>query len=84
MEPQLLLAPGQGASHFDAVTSENSRGFNHSDTETSATNTGTSIRGPITPARACWEVTPQMLMQTAIASSKLLPAAVNARAAVRG
>jgi hypothetical protein len=68
----------------DGEESANSRGFNHSDTYTSATSTGTSIRGPITPAKACWEVTPQMLMHTAIASSKLLPAAVKARAQVRG
>ena len=68
----------------DGEESANSRAFNHSDTYTSATSTGTSIRGPITPAKARWEVTPQMLMHTAIASSELLPAAVKARAQVRG
>ena len=44
---------------------------------------GTSMSGPITPARACWELAPQTLMLTAIASSKLLPAAVKARVVVR-
>ena len=55
---------------------------NARDTTTRLTSTGTSIKGPITPARACLEATPQRLMHTAIASSKLLPAAVKARAEV--
>ncbi len=44
--------------------------------DTRETISSTSIRGPITPARACWEVTPQRLMHTAIASSKLTPRGV--------
>ena len=43
----------------------------------SPTSTGTSIRGPTTPARAWPEVTPKVPMATAMANSKLLPAAVN-------
>ena len=32
--------------------------------------TAPQIRGPIMPARACWEVTPQMLMLTAMGNSR--------------
>lgn len=35
------------------------RRLSHSDTYTSATSTGTSIKGPITPARAWRELTPR-------------------------
>ncbi len=55
-----------------------------SDRWTRATSAGTSMRGPITPARACPDVTPQTPMRTAMASSKLLPPAVKARVAVYG
>ena len=41
--------------------------------------TGTSTRGPITAAKACAEPSPNTATATAIASSKLLEAAVNAR-----
>jgi hypothetical protein len=54
----------------------------HNDPYTSATSTGTSISGPITPASAWRELTPHTLMLTAMASSKLLPAAVKASVAV--
>lgn len=54
------------------------------DTYTRATSTGTSIRGPTTPARAWPEAAPQVAIATAMASSKLLPAAVNASVVVRG
>ncbi len=41
------------------------------------------MSGPTTPERAWPEVTPKVAMATAIASSKLLPAVVKARVAVR-
>ena len=40
------------------------------------------MSGPTTPARAWPEVTPKVPMATAMASSKLLPAAVNASVVV--
>ena len=43
---------------------------------------GTSTSGPITPANACPEFNPKTAIATAIANSKLFPAAVNATAAV--
>jgi hypothetical protein len=46
------------------------------------TRTGTSMRGPTTPARAWPEVTPKVPIATAMASSKLLPAAVKLSVAV--
>jgi len=48
------------------------------DTETNPTMPGTSIKGPITAAKACPELIPKPATATAIASSKLLLAAVNA------
>ncbi len=42
---------------------------------------GTSTKGPITPAKACPEFNPNTAIATAIANSKLLPAAVNEMAA---
>lgn len=41
-------------------------------------NTGTSIRGPITAANASPEFIPKTAIETAMASSKLFPVAVNA------
>jgi hypothetical protein len=41
------------------------------------------MSGPTTPARACPDVTPNVAIATAMASSKLLPAAVNASVVVR-
>ena len=41
------------------------------------------MSGPTTPARACPLVTPKVPMHTAIASSKLFPAAVKASVVVR-
>ena len=49
----------------------------HSETFTSAINAGTSTRGPITVAKATGEAIPKTATATAIASSKLLEAAVN-------
>jgi len=54
------------------------------DTYTSVTSAGTSISGPTTPASAWPELMPNVPIATAIASSKLLPAAVKARVAVFG
>jgi hypothetical protein len=44
---------------------------------TSKISAGTSISGPITPANACPELIPKTPTATAMASSKLLPVAVN-------
>lgn len=44
---------------------------------TNRINAGTSINGPITPAKACPELIPNTPTATAIANSKLLPVAVN-------
>ena len=55
----------------------------HSATYTRPTRAGTSISGPTTPASAWPEVAPNTPMATAMASSKLLPAAVNASVVVR-
>lgn len=46
--------------------------------------TGTSMRGPTTPARAWPEVAPRVATATVMASSKLFPAAVNASVVARG
>ena len=48
----------------------------------SAINAGTSTKGPMTPANACPELSPKTAIATAIANSKLLPAAVKATEAV--
>ena len=60
------------------------RCFSRSATFTRMIRTGTSIRGPMTAANATGEPMPNAATATAIASSKLLPAAVNAIAVVRG
>lgn len=49
----------------------------YSATFTRAISTGTSTRGPITATKASPELRPNTAMATAIASSKLLDAAVN-------
>lgn len=49
-----------------------------------SSRTGTSTKGPITVAKATGEARPNVAMATAIASSKLLPAAVKAMAVLRG
>ena len=51
-------------------------------TFTSPINTGTSTKGPITAAKAAPELIPKTDIATAIASSKLLLAAVKERVAV--
>src|SRR5690606_26060729 len=55
----------------------------HRLTYTRPTRTGTSMSGPTTPASAWPLVTPKVAIATAMASSKLLPAAVNASVVVR-
>ena len=47
-------------------------------TFTKPISAGTSTKGPITPAKACPLLIPKTPIATAIASSKLLPAAVKA------
>jgi len=56
--------------------------FIHNETFTNIINTGTSTKGPITPANACPEFNPKTAIETAIANSKLFPAAVKATDAV--
>ena len=51
-------------------------------TFTSAIRTGTSTSGPITAVKATPDSIPKTATATAIASSKLLPAAVKAMVAV--
>ena len=55
--------------------------LNQSETFTSEIRTGTSTNGPITVANATGDAIPKTAMATAIASSKLLEAAVNEREA---
>src|SRR5690554_4469516 len=55
---------------------------NHSATVTSPMSTGTSTSGPTTAANATPEPSPNTVTATARANSKLLLAAVNARAVV--
>src|SRR5690606_36044080 len=56
----------------------------HNATCTKAISTGTSTKGPMTVAKATGEASPNAAMPTAMASSKLLLAAVKASAVVRG
>jgi hypothetical protein len=51
--------------------------FSQNETFTSEIRTGTSTSGPITVANAAGDAMPKTAMATAIASSKLLDAAVN-------
>lgn len=62
----------------------NHQRFNHSATVTRLISTGTSTSGPMTVAKATGEASPKAAMATAMASSKLLLAAVKAMAVVRG
>src|SRR5690606_3991219 len=64
--------------------SGNQRRPNQKATLTSKISTGTSTSGPMTAAKATGEASPDAAIATAIASSKLLPAAVKATAVVRG
>src|SRR3546814_4656421 len=63
---------------FAGVEAGNQRRPNQKATLTSRMRTGTSTSGPITAAKATGEARPKAAMATAIASSKLLPAAVKA------
>ena len=56
--------------------------FSHSETCTSRISAGTSTSGPITAAKAAPEFSPKTATATAMASSKLLLAAVNESVAV--
>ncbi|MNJ00906.1 hypothetical protein D3C73_1603650 [compost metagenome] len=58
--------------------------MSHKATPTSEISTGTSTKGPMTVANATGEARPKVAMATAMASSKLLLAAVKASAVVRG
>lgn len=68
--------PGTG------LTSPKKRRWKESATLTNAIMTGTSTRGPMTAANAAPELIPKTATATAIASSKLLLAAVNDSVAV--
>ena len=54
--------------------------LNQKATLTRLIKTGTSTRGPITPTNASPEFIPKIAIETAIANSKLLLAAVNDKA----
>ena len=56
--------------------------FNQNATFTKIINAGTSTKGPITPAKACPLLIPNTPIETAMANSKLLPAAVKDNATV--
>src|SRR3546814_15907106 len=62
----------------------NQRRPNQKATFTSRISTGTSTSGPMTAAKATGEASAKAAMATAMVSSKLLTAAVNATAVVRG
>jgi len=55
---------------------------NQKATLTKIIKAGTSINGPITPAKACPLLIPKTPIETAIANSKLFPEAVNDKATV--
>lgn len=55
------------------------RCFNLKAALTNMINAGTSTRGPTTPVNASGELSPNVAMATAMANSKLFPAAVNAK-----
>ena len=59
------------------IYSQAHRFLHHLMTYTKATKTGTSIKGPTVAANASWLPAPYTATTTAIASSKLLLAAVN-------
>ena len=69
------VAGGASAYHFRLIQSA---------TLTRLISTGTSTSGPITVANATCEPIPKTATATAMASSKLLDAAVNERVAERG
>ena len=62
--------------NYSSTLSVKKRFLNHSDTVTSPIITGTSTSGPMTAAKAAPELMPYTATATAIASSKLLLAAV--------
>src|SRR3546814_1345771 len=68
----------------EGVLAGNQRRPRPNATPTRRMRTGTSTRGPMTAAKATGEARPKAAIATAIASSKLLPAAVKATAVVRG
>ena len=56
--------------------------LNQKETRTKRIRAGTSTKGPITPTKACPELSPKTPIATAMANSKLFPAAVKATDAV--
>ena len=75
----MLGLPAVAVSHAPAK-----RRLNQKAAWTRAIRAGTSTSGPTTAANATPESMPKTAMATAIASSKLLPAEVNASDAERG
>jgi len=69
-------------SHYSGF--QNNLFFSQSEMYTRLISTGTSINGPIIAANASLELKPNIPIVTAIASSKLLLAAVKERVAVSG
>src|SRR3546814_6878276 len=63
---------------FAGVEAGNQRRPNQKATLTNRISTGTSTSGPMTAANATGDARPKAAIATAIASSKLLPAPVNA------
>jgi len=77
----MAWAEGHAGLHLVPVP-PNQRRWNQKATFTRAIITGTSTSGPMTAAKAAPELMPNTAMATAMASSKLLLAAVNARVVV--
>ena len=85
-KPQLLMREyltrrGAAKLKSDQVSEAKYRFRNLRATPTSRISTGTSTRGPITAAKAAPWLIPKVAIATAMASSKLLEAAVNDRVA---
>src|SRR5690625_2620397 len=78
---QTSTAPASTVSSADTTSGKYFR-RSHSATVTSPIRTGTSTKGPTTAAKATPEPRPKTVIATARANSKLLLAAVNARAVV--
>ena len=74
--------PLGGRNAYHAISFTNNFFFSQKATLTSPIITGTSTSGPITAAKACPEEIPKTATATAIASSKLLLAAVKDSVAV--
>ncbi len=68
--------PSLSPRNYASASAEKKRFLNQSDTVTSPIITGTSTSGPMTAAKAAPELMPYTATATAMASSKLLLAAV--------